>query len=193
VSPARSTHPHRASSATWMQGARPRPAMELLRSRAEAGFGPRQYVPSKHVGKATSTSAEGAVPKDAPARAVHQGAHAMVERPLTKIPVKETIAMTGDITFARAIRKNHRGLKGKALAGANSGGNQVSPSPEGPREGTCAEIPWKIRREFEDHPPSGTWDEVIRQAPAGSATRSSFFSASLPRSARTSPGAIPSA
>jgi ATP-dependent Lon protease len=119
-------------------------AMTVVRSRARSlGIQPDFYATNDvhfHV-------PEGATPKDGPSAGVGM-CTAMVSA-LTGIPVKASVAMTGEITLRGEVLPIG-GLKEKLLAALRGGIKQVVIPKENERE--LAEIPANIARELEIKP-----------------------------------------
>lgn len=130
-------------------------AMTVVRSRAEAlGLDPgfyQKFDAHVHV-------PEGATPKDGPSAGV--GMCTALVSALTKIPVRATVAMTGEITLRGTVLPIG-GLKEKLLA-AHRGGIETVIIPA-ENEKDLADIPKNILRKLEIHPVS-TIDEVLRIA-----------------------------
>jgi ATP-dependent Lon protease len=130
-------------------------AMTVVRSRAEAfGLDPdfyQKFDAHVHV-------PEGATPKDGPSAGV--GMCTALVSALTKIPVRATVAMTGEITLRGTVLPIG-GLKEKLLA-AHRGGIETVIIPS-ENEKDLADIPKNILRKLEIHPVS-TIDEVLRIA-----------------------------
>jgi ATP-dependent Lon protease len=130
-------------------------AMTVVRSRASSlGISPEFYSKSDvhfHV-------PEGATPKDGPSAGVGM-CTAMVSA-LTKIPVKSSVAMTGEITLRGEVLPIG-GLKEKLLAALRGGIKQVLIPAENERD--LKDIPAKITRALEIVPVR--WiDEVFELA-----------------------------
>jgi ATP-dependent Lon protease len=130
-------------------------AMTVVRSRASSlGISPEFYSKSDvhfHV-------PEGATPKDGPSAGVGM-CTAMVSA-LTKIPVKSSVAMTGEITLRGEVLPIG-GLKEKLLAALRGGIKQVLIPAENERD--LKDIPVKITRALEILPVR--WiDEVFELA-----------------------------
>lgn len=130
-------------------------AMTVVRSRARSlGIEPDFYATNDvhfHV-------PEGATPKDGPSAGVGM-CTAMVSA-LTAIPVKASVAMTGEITLRGEVLPIG-GLKEKLLAALRGGIKQVIIPKENERE--LAEIPANIAQELEIKPVR--WiDEVFQIA-----------------------------
>ena len=130
-------------------------AMTVVRSRASSlGISPEFYSKSDvhfHV-------PEGATPKDGPSAGVGM-CTAMVSA-LTKIPVKSSVAMTGEITLRGEVLPIG-GLKEKLLAALRGGIKQVLIPAENERD--LKDIPTKITRAIEILPVR--WiDEVFELA-----------------------------
>jgi ATP-dependent Lon protease len=130
-------------------------AMTVVRSRAEAfGLDPdfyQKFDAHVHV-------PEGATPKDGPSAGV--GMCTALVSALTKIPVRATVAMTGEITLRGTVLPIG-GLKEKLLA-AHRGGIETVIIPA-ENEKDLADIPKNILRKLEIHPVSAI-DEVLRIA-----------------------------
>ena len=130
-------------------------AMTVVRSRAE-GFGLDEDFYQKqdihiHV-------PEGAIPKDGPSAGV--GMCTSLVSVLTQIPVKATVAMTGEITLRGEVLPIG-GLKEKLLAAHRGGIKTVLIPSENERD--LAEIPKNIKEQLEIHPVK--WiDEVLQFA-----------------------------
>ncbi len=101
---------------------------------------------------------EGATPKDGPSAGV--GMCTALVSALTKIPVRATVAMTGEITLRGTVLPIG-GLKEKLLA-AHRGGIETVIIPD-ENEKDLADIPKNILRKLEIHPVS-TIDEVLKIA-----------------------------
>ncbi len=130
-------------------------AMTVVRSKAESlGIDPDFYQKlDAHV-----HVPEGATPKDGPSAGV--GMCTALVSALTKIPVRATVAMTGEITLRGTVLPIG-GLKEKLLA-AHRGGIETIIIPA-ENEKDLAEIPKNILRKLEIHPVS-TIDEVLEIA-----------------------------
>ena len=130
-------------------------AMTVVRSRAESlGIDPDFYQKlDAHV-----HVPEGATPKDGPSAGV--GMCTALVSALTKIPVRATVAMTGEITLRGTVLPIG-GLKEKLLA-AHRGGIETVIIPS-ENEKDLAEIPKNILRKLEIHPVSSI-DEVLKLA-----------------------------
>ncbi|NOR19267.1 MAG: endopeptidase La [Xanthomonadales bacterium] len=130
-------------------------AMTVVRSKAESlGIDPDFYQKlDAHV-----HVPEGATPKDGPSAGV--GMCTALVSALTKIPVRATVAMTGEITLRGTVLPIG-GLKEKLLA-AHRGGIETVIIPA-ENEKDLAEIPKNILRKLEIHPVS-VIDEVLRIA-----------------------------
>jgi ATP-dependent Lon protease len=130
-------------------------AMTVVRSKAEAlGIDPdfyQKFDAHVHV-------PEGATPKDGPSAGV--GMCTALVSALTKIPVRATVAMTGEITLRGTVLPIG-GLKEKLLA-AHRGGIETIIIPE-ENEKDLADIPKNVLRKLEIHPVS-TIDEVLEIA-----------------------------
>ena len=130
-------------------------AMTVVRSKAESlGIDPdfyQKFDAHVHV-------PEGATPKDGPSAGV--GMCTALVSALTKIPVRATVAMTGEITLRGTVLPIG-GLKEKLLA-AHRGGIETVIIPA-ENEKDLAEIPKNIMRKLEVHPVS-TIDEVLEIA-----------------------------
>ena len=130
-------------------------AMTVVRSRADAfGLDPdfyQKFDAHVHV-------PEGATPKDGPSAGV--GMCTALVSALTKIPVRATVAMTGEITLRGTVLPIG-GLKEKLLA-AHRGGIETVIIPA-ENEKDLADIPKNILRKLEIHPVS-TIDEVLKIA-----------------------------
>jgi len=130
-------------------------AMTVVRSRAEA-FGLDEDFYQKqdlhiHV-------PEGAIPKDGPSAGV--GMCTSLVSVLTDIPVKATVAMTGEITLRGEVLPIG-GLKEKLLAAHRGGIKTVVIPSENERD--LAEIPKNIKEQLDIHPVK--WiDEVLQLA-----------------------------
>lgn len=130
-------------------------AMTVVRSRAESlGIEADFY----HKFDAHVHVPEGATPKDGPSAGV--GMCTALVSALTKIPVRATVAMTGEITLRGAVLPIG-GLKEKLLA-AHRGGIETIIIPA-ENEKDLAEIPKNILRKLKIHPVS-TIDEVLEIA-----------------------------
>ncbi|MCW8926407.1 MAG: endopeptidase La [Xanthomonadales bacterium] len=101
---------------------------------------------------------EGATPKDGPSAGV--GMCTALVSALTKIPVRATVAMTGEITLRGTVLPIG-GLKEKLLA-AHRGGIETVIIPQ-ENEKDLADIPKNILRKLEINPVS-TIDEVLKVA-----------------------------
>ena len=101
---------------------------------------------------------EGATPKDGPSAGV--GMCTALVSALTQIPVRATVAMTGEITLRGTVLPIG-GLKEKLLA-AHRGGIETVIIPA-ENEKDLAEIPKNILRKLEIHPVSSI-DEVLEIA-----------------------------
>ena len=130
-------------------------AMTVVRSKADAlGLDPDFYQKlDAHV-----HVPEGATPKDGPSAGV--GMCTALVSALTKIPVRATVAMTGEITLRGTVLPIG-GLKEKLLA-AHRGGIETVIIPS-ENEKDLADIPKNILRKLEIHPVS-TIDEVLKIA-----------------------------
>ena len=130
-------------------------AMTVVRSRAGAlGIDPDFYQKlDAHV-----HVPEGATPKDGPSAGV--GMCTALVSALTKIPVRATVAMTGEITLRGTVLPIG-GLKEKLLA-AHRGGIETVIIPA-ENEKDLVEIPKNILRKLKIHPVS-TIDEVLKVA-----------------------------
>jgi len=130
-------------------------AMTVVRSKAEDfGLDPDFYQKlDAHV-----HVPEGATPKDGPSAGV--GMCTALVSALTKIPVRATVAMTGEITLRGTVLPIG-GLKEKLLA-AHRGGIETVIIPA-ENEKDLAEIPKNILRKLEIHPVSEI-DEVLEIA-----------------------------
>ncbi|HBE91629.1 MAG TPA: endopeptidase La, partial [Gammaproteobacteria bacterium] len=130
-------------------------AMTVVRSRADAfGLDPDFYQKlDAHV-----HVPEGATPKDGPSAGV--GMCTALVSALTKIPVRATVAMTGEITLRGTVLPIG-GLKEKLLA-AHRGGIETVIIPS-ENEKDLADIPKNILRKLEIHPVSSI-DEVLKIA-----------------------------
>jgi ATP-dependent Lon protease len=130
-------------------------AMTVVRSRASAlGIDPAFYQKlDAHV-----HVPEGATPKDGPSAGV--GMCTALVSALTKIPVRATVAMTGEITLRGTVLPIG-GLKEKLLA-AHRGGIETVIIPS-ENEKDLADIPKNILRKLEIHPVSSI-DEVLEIA-----------------------------
>ena len=124
----------------------------MVRSRAESlGIDPDFYQKlDAHV-----HVPEGATPKDGPSAGV--GMCTALVSALTRIPVRATVAMTGEITLRGTVLPIG-GLKEKLLA-AHRGGIKTIIIPA-ENEKDLADIPKNILRKLEIHPVS-TIDEVL--------------------------------
>jgi ATP-dependent Lon protease len=130
-------------------------AMTVVRSRADAlGIDPDFY---KNLDAHVHVP-EGATPKDGPSAGV--GMCTALVSALTKIPVRATVAMTGEITLRGAVLPIG-GLKEKLLA-AHRGGIETIIIPA-ENEKDLVDIPKNILRKLEIHPVS-TIDEVLKIA-----------------------------
>ncbi len=130
-------------------------AMTVVRSRAEAyGLADDFYQTQDihiHV-------PEGAIPKDGPSAGV--GMCTSLVSVLTNIPVKASVAMTGEITLRGEVLPIG-GLKEKLLAAHRGGIKTVLIPHENERD--LAEIPKNIKEQLEIHPVK--WiDEVLQHA-----------------------------
>jgi ATP-dependent Lon protease len=134
-------------------------AMTVVRSKAASlGIDPdfyQKFDAHVHV-------PEGATPKDGPSAGV--GMCTALVSALTKIPVRATVAMTGEITLRGTVLPIG-GLKEKLLA-AHRGGIQTVIIPA-ENEKDLADIPKNILRKLEIHPVSEI-DEVLKIALAES-------------------------
>jgi len=130
-------------------------AMTVVRSKAESlGIDPDFYQKlDAHV-----HVPEGATPKDGPSAGV--GMCTALVSALTKIPVRATVAMTGEITLRGTVLPIG-GLKEKLLA-AHRGGIETVIIPA-ENEKDLADIPKNILRKLEIHPVS-VIDEVLKIA-----------------------------
>ena len=130
-------------------------AMTVVRSKAEdLGIDPEFYQKfDAHV-----HVPEGATPKDGPSAGV--GMCTALVSALTKIPVRATVAMTGEITLRGTVLPIG-GLKEKLLA-AHRGGIETVIIPS-ENEKDLADIPKNILRKLEIHPVS-VIDEVLKIA-----------------------------
>jgi len=130
-------------------------AMTVVRSKAEAlGLDPdfyQKFDAHVHV-------PEGATPKDGPSAGV--GMCTALVSALTKIPVRATVAMTGEITLRGTVLPIG-GLKEKLLA-AHRGGIETIIIPA-ENEKDLVDIPKNVLRKLEIHPVS-TIDEVLKIA-----------------------------
>jgi ATP-dependent Lon protease len=130
-------------------------AMTVVRSKAEMlGLDPdfyQKFDAHVHV-------PEGATPKDGPSAGI--GMCTALVSALTRIPVRATVAMTGEITLRGTVLPIG-GLKEKLLA-AHRGGIETIIIPE-ENEKDLAEIPKNVLRKLEIHPVS-TIDEVLEIA-----------------------------
>jgi ATP-dependent Lon protease len=130
-------------------------AMTVVRSKAAAlGIDPdfyQKFDAHVHV-------PEGATPKDGPSAGV--GMCTALVSALTKIPVRATVAMTGEITLRGTVLPIG-GLKEKLLA-AHRGGIETVIIPA-ENEKDLAEIPKNILRKLDIHAVS-TIDEVLEIA-----------------------------
>jgi ATP-dependent Lon protease len=130
-------------------------AMTVVRSKAAAlGIEPdfyQKFDAHVHV-------PEGATPKDGPSAGV--GMCTALVSALTKIPVRATVAMTGEITLRGTVLPIG-GLKEKLLA-AHRGGIETVIIPA-ENEKDLAEIPKNILRKLRIHPVSSI-DEVLEVA-----------------------------
>ncbi|MGD9020813.1 MAG: endopeptidase La, partial [Lysobacterales bacterium] len=130
-------------------------AMTVVRSKAEAlGIDPdfyRKFDAHVHV-------PEGATPKDGPSAGI--GMCTALVSALSQIPVKATVAMTGEITLRGTVLPIG-GLKEKLLA-AHRGGIQTVVIPA-ENEKDLADIPKNILRKLDIRPVS-TVDEVLEVA-----------------------------
>ena len=127
-------------------------AMTVVRSRAgDLGLDPDFYQKlDLHV-----HVPEGATPKDGPSAGV--GMCTALVSALTKIPVRATVAMTGEITLRGTVLPIG-GLKEKLLA-AHRGGIETVIIPA-ENEKDLADIPKNILRKLDIHPVK-TIDEVL--------------------------------
>ncbi len=130
-------------------------AMTVVRSKAESlGIDPAFYQKlDAHV-----HVPEGATPKDGPSAGV--GMCTALVSALTRIPVRATVAMTGEITLRGTVLPIG-GLKEKLLA-AHRGGIETIIIPA-ENEKDLAEIPKNILRKLKIHPVSNI-DEVLKIA-----------------------------
>ncbi len=130
-------------------------AMTVVRSRAaELGINPDFYQKfDSHI-----HVPEGATPKDGPSAGV--GMCTALVSALTRIPVRATVAMTGEITLRGKVLPIG-GLKEKLLAAHRGGIKQVIIPAENEKD--LAEIPKNILRKLEIHPVSEI-DEVLEIA-----------------------------
>jgi len=130
-------------------------AMTVVRSRAERlGIDPEFYQKlDAHV-----HVPEGATPKDGPSAGV--GMCTALVSALTKIPVRATVAMTGEITLRGTVLPIG-GLKEKLLA-AHRGGIETVIIPA-ENEKDLADIPKNILRKLDIHPVT-VIDEVLKIA-----------------------------
>ncbi|GMR15501.1 MAG: endopeptidase La [Gammaproteobacteria bacterium] len=130
-------------------------AMTVVRSRAaQLGIEPDFYNKfDSHI-----HVPEGATPKDGPSAGV--GMCTALVSAITKIPVRATVAMTGEITLRGKILPIG-GLKEKLLAAHRGGIKQVIIPAENEKD--LAEIPRNILRKLEIHPVSQI-DEVLEVA-----------------------------
>ncbi len=130
-------------------------AMTVVRSKsAQLGLDPdfyQKYDAHVHV-------PEGATPKDGPSAGV--GMCTALVSALTKVPVRATVAMTGEITLRGTVLPIG-GLKEKLLAAHRGGIKQVIIPAENEKD--LVEIPKNILRKLEIHPVS-TIDEVLEIA-----------------------------
>jgi ATP-dependent Lon protease len=130
-------------------------AMTVVRSRAEQlGISPDFYQKLDshlHV-------PEGATPKDGPSAGV--GMCTALVSALTRIPVRASVAMTGEITLRGKVLPIG-GLKEKLLAAHRGGIKQVIIPAENEKD--LADIPKNILRKLEIHPVSEI-DEVLEIA-----------------------------
>jgi ATP-dependent Lon protease len=119
-------------------------AMTVVRSRAEQlGINPNFYQNfDSHI-----HVPEGATPKDGPSAGV--GMCTALVSALTKIPVRASVAMTGEITLRGKVLPIG-GLKEKLLAAHRGGITQVIIPAENEKD--LAEIPKNILRKLEIHP-----------------------------------------
>ena len=129
--------------------------MTVVRSRAEQlGIDPDFYQKlDSHV-----HVPEGATPKDGPSAGV--GMCTALVSALTRIPVRATVAMTGEITLRGKVLPIG-GLKEKLLAAHRGGIKQVIIPAENEKD--LADIPKNILRKLEIHPVS-IIDEVLEIA-----------------------------
>ena len=130
-------------------------AMTVVRSRAQRlGIDPEFYQKlDAHV-----HVPEGATPKDGPSAGV--GMCTALVSALTKIPVRATVAMTGEITLRGTVLPIG-GLKEKLLA-AHRGGIETVIIPA-ENEKDLADIPKNILRKLDIHPVT-VIDEVLKIA-----------------------------
>jgi ATP-dependent Lon protease len=130
-------------------------AMTVVRSRAERlGIDPEFYQKlDAHV-----HVPEGATPKDGPSAGV--GMCTALVSALTKIPVRATVAMTGEITLRGTVLPIG-GLKEKLLA-AHRGGIETVIIPA-ENEKDLADIPKNILRKLDIRPVT-VIDEVLKVA-----------------------------
>jgi len=130
-------------------------AMTVVRSRAEQlGINPNFYQNfDSHI-----HVPEGATPKDGPSAGV--GMCTALVSALTKIPVRASVAMTGEITLRGKVLPIG-GLKEKLLAAHRGGITQVIIPAENEKD--LAEIPRNILRKLEIHPVAEI-DEVLEIA-----------------------------
>jgi ATP-dependent Lon protease len=130
-------------------------AMTVVRSKAESfGIEPEFY----HKFDTHVHVPEGATPKDGPSAGV--GMCTALVSALTKIPVRATVAMTGEITLRGTVLPIG-GLKEKLLA-AHRGGIETVIIPA-ENEKDLADIPKNILRKLKIHPVSAI-DEVLKIA-----------------------------
>ena len=130
-------------------------AMTVVRSRAkQLGINPDFY----HKFDSHIHVPEGATPKDGPSAGV--GMCTALVSALTKIPVRATVAMTGEITLRGKVLPIG-GLKEKLLAAHRGGITEVIIPAENEKD--LAEIPRNILRKLEIHPVSEI-DEVLEFA-----------------------------
>jgi len=130
-------------------------AMTVVRSRAERlGIDPDFYQKlDAHV-----HVPEGATPKDGPSAGI--GMCTALVSALTQIPVRASVAMTGEITLRGKVLPIG-GLKEKLLAAHRGGIKQVIIPAENEKD--LVEIPKNILRKLEIHPVSEV-DEVLEFA-----------------------------
>ena len=130
-------------------------AMTVVRSKAEQlGINPDFY----HKFDSHIHVPEGATPKDGPSAGV--GMCTALVSALTKIPVRASVAMTGEITLRGKVLPIG-GLKEKLLAAHRGGITQVIIPAENEKD--LAEIPKNILRKLEIHPVAEI-DEVLKIA-----------------------------
>ena len=130
-------------------------AMTVVRSRAEAYGLEEDFYQKQDVHIHVP---EGAIPKDGPSAGV--GMCTSLVSVLTNIPVKASVAMTGEITLRGEVLPIG-GLKEKLLAAHRAGIKAVLIPSENERD--LAEIPQNIKEQLEIHPVKWV-DEVLQFA-----------------------------